>query len=135
MANSGHSLLTRIRKPEFAGARRGASASEVRDSLLSHLRAMCQTRQGTMLTCPQYGVAAISEMVHAFPDAIDEMARTIKHTIQAYEPRLTDVTVRQVPSEDLTLRYTITARLRDDRSGQRVQFETSVDASQRLTIR
>lgn len=88
-----------------------------------------------MLTCPTYGVAAISELVHAFPDAIDEMARSIKNTIQAYEPRLTDVTVRQLPSEDLTLRYTITARLKDDRSGQRMQFETSVDASQRLTIR
>lgn len=135
MANSGHSLLTRIRKPEFAGARRGASASEVRDSLLNHLRSMCQTRQGTMLTCPQYGVAAISELVHAFPDAIDEMARSIKATIQAYEPRLMDVAVRQIPSEDLTLRYTITARLREDRTGQRFQFETSVDSSRRLTIR
>lgn len=88
-----------------------------------------------MLTCPQYGVAAISELVHSFPDAIDEMARSIKATIQAYEPRLTDITVRQVPTEDLTLRYTITARLREDRTGQRMQFETSVDSSRRLTIR
>lgn len=135
MANSGHSLLTRIRKPEFAGAKRGASASEVRDSLLAHLRAMCQTRQGTMLTCPQYGVTPVSEIVHAFPDAVDEIARSIKATIAAYEPRLADVSVRQLPTEDLTLRYTITARLRDDRTGQRFQFETSVDTSRRLTIR
>jgi len=88
-----------------------------------------------MLTCSQYGVSAISEMVHSFPDAIDEMARSIKATIVAYEPRLTDITVRQVPSDDLTLRYTITARLREDRTGHRFQFETSVDPSRRLTIR
>ena len=79
--------------------------------------------------------ASVSDIVHAFPEAIDEMARSIKATIQSFEPRLTDVTVRQVPSEDLTLRYTITARLREDRTGQRFQFETSVDASRRLTIR
>lgn len=131
----GHSLLTRIRKPEFAVARRAISDVETRDSVLRHLKMICETRAGTMLTCPDYGTATVSEMVHAFPDAIAEMRKAIYNTIQAYEPRLQNVKIVHIPAEDLTLRYEITAYLVGDTNKVPVQFETSFNESRRLTVR
>jgi len=134
---AGPSLLNRIRRPELAIARRTVSDREIRDVVLEHLRMMCSTRQGTMLTCPDYGICDVSEMVHAFPDAIAMMARSIRQTIQNYEPRLANVQIRHIPSEatDLTLRYEITAQLRVDGLKTPIKFETTLDPSRKLTIR
>ena len=116
-------------------ARRAISDQETRDSVLEHLRVMCETRAGTMVTCPDYGTATVSEMVHSFPDAIAEMARAIKNTIKEHEPRLTNVQITHLPAEDLTLRYEISAYLVGDGSKVPVQFETSLDSSRRLRVR
>ena len=131
----GHTLLTRIRYPEFAVARRAISDQETRESILQHLKMICETRAGTMLTCPEYGTATVSEMVHAFPDAIAEMARSIRQTINRYEPRLANVRIIHIPAEDLTLRYEITGELVSDGMRIPIQFETSLDANQRLSVR
>ncbi len=87
-----------------------------------------------MLTCPEYGTATVSELVHSFPDAIQEMARAIRLTIKEYEPRLTNVKITHVPADDLTLRYEITAYLVSEGSKVPVQFETSLDTNRRLTV-
>jgi type VI secretion system protein len=103
--------------------------------VLEHLRAMCMTRHGTLVTAPDYGIADVSEMLHAFPDAIAEMARAIRHTLQTYEPRLSNVRVKHIPTEDMTLRYELTAQLVTKSSKVPVEFETSIDPSRRITIR
>lgn len=133
----GPSLLARIRKPELASIRRSATDREIRDSILEHLRMMCSTRQGTALTAPDYGIADVSEMVHSFPDAIALMARSIRHTIQTYEPRLTNVQVRHIPSDetDLTLKYEVTAQVSIDGLKTAVKFQTALDPSRKLTIK
>jgi len=134
-AKAGPSLLARIRQPESTGARRQATDEETRRSVLEHLRAMCTTRHGTMVTMPDYGIADVSEMIHSFPDAIAEMARSIRHTIQTYEPRLTNVRVKHIPSEDLTLRYELTAQLVSGTSKVPVTFETTIDPTRRINVR
>jgi type VI secretion system protein len=133
----GPSLLARIQQPELAAKLRTATDREIRESVLHHLRMMCTTRQGTMLTAPDYGVCDVSEMVHAFPDAIAMMARSIRHTIQTYEPRLTNVQVRHIPSEqiELLVRYEVTATLVTNGSKTPVKFETSLDATRKFSIR
>ncbi len=78
----GHTLLRRIRDPQYAIARRNVSDAETRESVLQHLRNMCSTRRGTMVTAPDFGVVDVSELVHSFPDAIALMARTIRQSIQ-----------------------------------------------------
>lgn len=133
----GATLLERIRRAEVAGPRHDVSDRELRASILNSLIRMCSTRVGTMLTCPDYGVADVSEMIHAFPDAIAMMAQSLRHTIQTYEPRLKSVQVIHVPSEssDLTLRFEIRARIATEGSQAAVKFETTLDPSRRLTIR
>jgi len=133
----GAPLLARVRRPELAQPRRAVSEREVRDSILENLVKMCCTRVGTMLTCPDYGIADVSEMIHAFPDAIQMMAQSLRHTIQTYEPRLQNVQVVHVPGEgvDLTLRFEIRARIAVDGTKAAVKFESTLDPSRRLTIR
>lgn len=132
---AGHTLLKRIRHPEYAVARRAVSDSETRDSVLQHLRHICTTWQGSMLTLPDYGLVDVSELIHAFPDAIAMMAKAIRNSVQKYEPRLANVMIKHVPSElgDLTLRFEISATLVDGKS--RVKFETSLDTARKFEVR
>lgn len=132
----GHTLLTRIRRPEFATARQQISESEIRDSVLTHLRQMCTTRLGSVLTRPDFGVMDVADLIHAFPDAGSLMARSIRHTIQSYEPRLTNVRVRFEPIDpnELTLRFEVTAQLLIDGSKLPISFETSIDANRRISV-
>jgi type VI secretion system protein len=133
----GVTLLARIRHPELAQPRRVISDREIRESILDNLIQMCGTRIGTMLTCPDYGIADVSEMVQSFPDAITLMAQSIRHTIQAYEPRLQNVQVVYIPNEtlELTLRFEIRARVSLDGNKSAVKFETALDTSRKFTIR
>ncbi|MGH7298136.1 MAG: type VI secretion system baseplate subunit TssE [Polyangiaceae bacterium] len=130
-------LLSKIRRPELAQPRRAVSDREIRESILQNLINMCCTRLGTMLTCPDYGIADVSEMIHSFPDAISLMAQTLRHTIQTYEPRLQNIQVIHVPSEitDLTLRFEVRGRVVLEGSKTAVKFETALDPSRKLTIR
>jgi type VI secretion system lysozyme-like protein len=65
------------------------------------------------------------------------MGQTLRHTIRTYEPRLQNVQIVHVPSEglDLTLRFSINARVVVDGSKRAIQFETLLDASRRVTVR
>ena len=133
----GITLLAKIRRPELAQPRRAMSDREIRDSILQNLIHMCMTRAGTMLTCPDYGIADVTEMIHSFPDAITIMAQSLRHTIQTYEPRLQNLQVVHVPSElaDLTLRFEVRGRVVLEGSKTAVKFETALDPSRKLTIR
>ncbi len=110
-------------------------AQLVRASILRHLQAMCATRLGSMLVRPDYGLPAVSEMVNAFPNAIQELAAALEHTIKTYEPRLARVAVRHVPDsgKSLVICYEVTAEVVGG-AGQPVHFTTTVDSSRRVSI-
>lgn len=126
------SLLSRVRAP---GAVRN-DAGALRESILQHLQSMCKTRLGSMPMRPDYGLPCVSEMVHSFPDATSAIARALVHTIEAYEPRLTNVSVRHVPAStaELVVRFEVTAELRGEGSASPIRFSTSIDASRRVRI-
>ncbi len=131
------SLLARIQKPELAVARRHIPAGELRDDILAHLRGMCGTRQGAMLTRPDYGIPDVTEMLHNFPEAIAMMQRALKHTIEAYEPRLTNVRVNYVQPEmtELIVRFEIAAQVITDTGKTPMKFETTMEVSRKISVR
>ena len=131
------SLLTRIQHPELAAARRHVPESEVREDILAHLQGMCSTRLGTMLTRPDYGIPDVTEMLISFPEAIASLQRALKHTIEAYEPRLTNVRVSHTPAEvnDLVVRFGIVAQVATDRGKAPVKFETLLEVSRKISVR
>jgi type VI secretion system protein len=88
-----------------------------------------------MLTCPDYGIVDVSEMLHNFPDAIAAMAKAIKHTIQTYEPRLINVRVKHIRTDTMVLFYEISAELQTTRGGREtIQFQTSIEASRKVSV-
>ncbi len=105
-----------------------------------HLKQMLNTRLGSSLTAPDFGIVELSELISDFPEAMGVMQRAIKHTILKYEPRLKNVQVRPIqPDEDesqMFVYFEISAQLvypNGDR--QPVRFSTAVDESTNVTVK
>jgi type VI secretion system protein len=104
-------------------------------SILGNLRALLNTREGDAPAARDYGIVDLSDLVHNFPDASQYMQRSIRDTIAKYEPRLSNVRVRSVPSEDpLKLVFEVSARLARDRRRGLVRVRTEVLPSGRVKI-
>jgi len=134
MKRVGFPLLRRIRRPELSSPRHRVDVAQLREAILAHLRQICQTRQGTVLSCDDFGVLSVSELVHSFPEAIDLMMRSMRHSIAQHEPRLKNVRIRHVPSDDLIIRFDITAEVVLEGSKAAIRFETRIDATRQIAI-
>ncbi len=107
------------------------NTSVLAESVLSNLRRMLNTRQGIALTVPDYGLPDMSDMVHLFPEAVDICRRSIRQSIENYEPRLKNIVVTSAidPDDPFNLRFEIRAQLVTDRETSPIQFFTTLDAS------
>ncbi len=134
------SLLTRIAQAAdpHSSERSTWKAQDLETSLREHLSQMLNTRAGSALTCPDYGVLEVSEVVHDFPDAIGIVQRSLKNTIQQYEPRLRNVQVRHVKGDNLsllTLEFEITAQYQlPDGRRMPLRFGLGVDGSSNVSV-
>ncbi|OQY58666.1 MAG: hypothetical protein B6245_10630 [Desulfobacteraceae bacterium 4572_88] len=88
-------LLERLMKlpnppAEVRGA--GAGPEGLISSVTGHLRRILNTRQGTALTDPEYGLPDFSELPGHFASPETEaLQETICKVVEKYEPRLKDV--------------------------------------------
>jgi len=138
---AGASLFRRLEKgadPTSTG-RAFYRGDDLEASVLEHLQRMLNTRQGSSLTAPDYGIIELSELLHDFPNATGLMQRCIKNTILKYEPRLKNVQVRAVDGDEdqsqMVVYYEITAQLiYPDGERQPIRFSTSVDESSNVSI-
>ncbi len=135
------SLLQRLRQaadPTSSG--RAVYRGEDLESIVGqHLQRMLNTRQGSSLTVPDYGIVELSELLHDFPDAMGIMQRAIKNSILKYEPRLKNVQVRTVDGDSIdntvNVYFEITAQLSyPDGQRQAVHFNTAVDQSSNVSV-
>lgn len=96
-----NSLLTRIeRAADPTNVERHTwRAEDLAGAVVRHLRQMLSTRQGSSLTCPDYGIPDVTHYMHDIIEAQAIMQRAIKHTVQNYEPRLKNPQVRLIRSE------------------------------------
>ena len=105
------------------------------ESILENLRAILNTRVGESLSAAGFGIIDLADLVHNFPNAGFIMEKSIRATISEYEPRLRNVRVRLVPSEDvLVLAFEISARLAHDRSQASVRVRTEVTPTGHVTV-
>jgi type VI secretion system protein len=129
------SLLTRIAHAAdpHSSERHTWKDHDMESAVVAHLGQMLNTRQGSSLTCPDYGLIEVSEVLHDFPEAIGLMQRAIKNSIQQYEPRLKNVQVRHIKSDALQsmiLEFEITGQLHfPDGRRQALRFGAAVDQS------
>ncbi|AUX34357.1 MULTISPECIES: type VI secretion system baseplate subunit TssE [Sorangium] len=133
---AGASLLTRIQHAAdpHSTERHSYRDHDLESAILMHLGHMLNTRQGSSLTCPDYGLMEVSEVLHEFPEAIGLVQRSLKNCIQTYEPRLKNVQVRHVRSDSvlqsMVLEFEITAQIQfPDGRRQALRLGAAVDQS------
>ena len=113
------------------------NTQQLADSILRHLQRMLNTRQGHALIQSEYGMPDVVELRHTLPEMINEARRAIRNSIEKFEPRLRNVDVTYVPSEDnvLNLKFEITAELVTEKEEASVWFETAVSPSGHIEIK
>ncbi|OOG23469.1 hypothetical protein B1C78_11080 [Thioalkalivibrio denitrificans] len=77
--------------PAGEGTRKRAT---LHDSLRIHLERLLNSRQGTLVHQPEYGLPDLSDIYLNIPHSLERLAREVKHCIDAYEPRLRNVRIQ-----------------------------------------
>jgi len=112
----------------------GARQNDTVSSVVDHLRDMLNTPQGESITVPDYGLVDFADVCHNMPEAIGSIQQSIRATILKYEPRLRNVSVRFVPSDDqLSVRFEVVARLADSRRSV-VRLRTAMNTGGHMTV-
>ena len=123
-------LLERFRAPEPDAARTiHQNTGRLADSVMENLRRLLNSLHGNSPAKDDYGIPAIVDLLHDFPDAIGGMRKAIKLTIEKHEPRLRKVSVRHIENLDdpLALNFEISAELVTEDEKASVQFSTRID--------
>lgn len=104
-------------------------------SIVGNLRALLNTRLGDSLAARGFGVVDFVDLVHQFPTAAQVIQRSIRDTIAEFEPRLRNVRVRIVASDDpLSLAFEVSARLSSDSRKGLVRVRTEMSQGGRVTV-
>jgi type VI secretion system protein len=131
------SLFDRLSRPAGSGLPSvGEAKAGAVQAVLENLQRLLNSRQGHAAAQMGYGIPDPSEVLHQYSDAITQMAKSIKASIEKYEPRLTAVQVRHVanPDDILTLRYQIVGQLAKSKERVPVVFDTHVDPCGRIRV-
>ncbi|NIO05778.1 MAG: type VI secretion system baseplate subunit TssE [Deltaproteobacteria bacterium] len=131
-------LTERIRSWNRAPDRRGRpDPKRMIDSIVRHLERILNTRWGSAQIADDYGIPDFTALRSGLPDAIRDLERAIRNTIQKYEPRLEAVRVKFIPQEEtiLTVSFQIVARLAVEGEKNPVTFQSVMDSDGKVTIR
>mgnify|MGYP006287738029 CR=1 FL=1 len=131
-------LLKRIKAWQDAPQRREKDdPRKILESVLNHLQRILNTRQGNVPIGPEYGVPDFTDLVQVYPEGVRDFEKSIRQTIQRYEPRLTGVRVRFIPPGDdvLSLRFQIKGKLDTDDRRDSVSFESTVGSDGRIRVK
>lgn len=131
-------LLERLRDPR-PGADRQAKddVQAIADSVQRNLQRMLNSRWEHARTVPEFGIPDLTEALRSFPESTTALEESIRQSIEKFEPRVRDVSVRFVESEDdvLLLSFEVNGQLvtRDEQVG--IWFMTKIDANGRVDVR
>jgi len=112
----------------------GASTGTLAASILEHVQALLNTRQGSSQLDNSYGVPDFTDVLHSLPGGMHVLRSMIEECIRRHETRLTNIRVLPMGAEEssLVLRFEVQARLA---SGGPIRFETEVSRGGRVRIR
>ena len=133
-----HRLLDRIRLLDKNPSRRVTEdPKQMIHSIQEHLQRILNTHMGSVPIADDLGVPDFTNFMSAFPDSQRSIERSLRQTIQKYEPRLQGIRVAFFPKEDdpLSISFQITARLVLKDHKDPVSFESMVDADGRIRIK
>lgn len=109
-----------------------------KESVFRHLQNMFNTRQGSCMANPTYGLPDFNDldMKFGFTVAVQETIKAIKENISLHEPGLSSVRVKFVKDETapLELQFEIIGVLSAAGTSERVRFETKKSSSGILEV-
>ena len=107
------------------------------DSVLRHLQRILNTKRGNVPIAEDYGVPDFTDLIRGHSESVRDLERSIRQTIQKYEPRLKAVRISFIPQEEdvLSLRFQVVAKLATEDEQIPILFETVVDSDGKVKIR
>lgn len=132
------SLLADIRAAGRERSHPPADAARVvRDDVLANLRQICATPRGSVPLGRDYGIEDATRIFHEYPGSVTEMQRDLEETFGKYEPRLRNVSVTHIPSNELELllRFHIEGTLVVDGRAVPVRFTSVLHADNHIDLR
>lgn len=133
-----HRLLDRIRELKRNPSRRvNEDPKQMIRSIQDHLQRILNTHQGNVPIADDYGVPDFTNFMASFADSQRNLERSLRQTIQKYEPRLQGVRVGFFSREEdpLTISFQITARLVLEGQKDPIIFESTVDSGGRIRVK
>lgn len=125
-------LFERLRRPQGGNAR---SLQEDHNALLAsivrNLERILNTRSGQAPAQMDFGIPPPSEIAQGYPESIGQIQKVLRQCIEKYEPRLRDVQIMQLESDDnrLVVRFQVSARLATSSDQRQIRFDTLIDPS------
>ena len=114
---------------------RGRRALDESASIAEHVQTLLNEQEGLSVTNPDFGLPDLTDIVHMLPDGVQTIQNAIRDVIQKYEPRLSKVKVRFVPSDDaFVLYFDISARRTDDHDTP-FRIRTSMHPGSRFEVK
>jgi len=103
-------------------------------SISEHLQILLNTREGLSVTHPDYGLPDLTDIVHMLPDGVHALQNAIRDVILKYEPRLSKVKVRFVPSDDAFVLYFDVLARRNDADKTPFRARTALQPGNRFKV-
>jgi len=133
-----HRLLDRLRMMAKNPDRRMTEdPNQMVRSVQEHLERILNTRIGNVPIADDYGIPDFTNLISGYYESKQSVERTIRNTIMKYEPRLQLVRVAFLEQEDerLTLRFQISAQLKQGDNKDPVMFESVLDAGGHIEVK
>jgi len=131
-------LLERIRDFTRDQDRRGEiDPSVLSASVLSHLRRLLNTKQGSVPIAEDYGLADLTDLPGSFaPDNLADIEDKINRVISRYEPRLSNIRIAFAKRQEdsLSLRFEISGQVKVDERNVPILFESVVEPSGKISL-
>jgi len=105
-------------------------------SVAAHLGKMLSTRAGSVQTLSDYGLPDLNDMRLSLHDALSQTRQAIESFIEAYEPRLSQVSVVSLPrdNDQLKLAFSIEGLLELDGLKRQVSFYALLDGRGQVRV-
>lgn len=116
--------------------RLGADRREVDETraIAEHLQTLLNTREGLSVTHADYGLPDLTDIIHMLPEGVQLLQNAIRDVILKYEPRLSKVRVRFVPSEDAFVLYFDISARRNDAKKTPFRIRTALEPGNRFKV-
>lgn len=109
----------------------------VMTSVAAHLAKMLSTRAGSVQTLPDYGLPDLNDMRLSLHDSLTLARDSISRSIEAYEPRMSNVQVISLPRghDPLKLSFAIQGWLEVAGIRRQVSFSARLDGRGSVKVR